>query len=106
MNAKDMKLIKLEQILLLKRKTTSVIDKFPPHAEELLSKAIKYELKLIELSMEWNVGERYSKNDNPQSTKNGFVGALPHVSRIWYLLLSEIIRAKKFVIEINNGKIW
>ena len=106
MIAKDMKLIKLEQILLLKGKTTSVIDKFPPYAEELLSKAIKYELKLIELSMEWNIGERYSKNDNHQSAKNGFVGALPHLSRIWYLLLSEIIRADKFVVELNNGQIW
>ncbi|XP_058789321.1 tetratricopeptide repeat protein 5-like [Phymastichus coffea] len=60
----------------LKGKTFNVVDKFTPQAEELLSKAVKLEPKLIEA---WNeLGECYWKNDDIQQAKNCFVGALPH----------------------------
>ncbi|OXU21450.1 hypothetical protein TSAR_000589 [Trichomalopsis sarcophagae] len=60
----------------LKGKTLNVVDKFTPQAEELLSKAVKLEPKLIEA---WNeLGECYWKNDDIQQAKNCFVGALPH----------------------------
>ncbi|XP_014218668.1 tetratricopeptide repeat protein 5-like [Copidosoma floridanum] len=60
----------------LKGKTLNVVDKFTPQAEELLSKAVKLEPKLIEA---WNeLGECYWKNDDIQQAKNCFTGALPH----------------------------
>ncbi|XP_014231039.1 tetratricopeptide repeat protein 5-like [Trichogramma pretiosum] len=60
----------------LKGKTLNIEDKFVPLAEELLSKAVKLEPKLIEA---WNeLGECYWKNDDIQQAKNCFVGALPH----------------------------
>lgn len=61
----------------LKGKTLNVINRHVPQAEELLSKAVKLEPKLIEA---WNeLGECYWKNDDIQQAKNCFSGALPHV---------------------------
>ncbi|XP_032687118.1 tetratricopeptide repeat protein 5-like isoform X2 [Odontomachus brunneus] len=60
----------------LKGKALNVVDRFIPQAEELLSKAVKLEPKLIEA---WNeLGECYWKNDDIQQAKNCFIGALPH----------------------------
>lgn len=67
----------------LKGKALNVVDRFIPQAEELLSKAVKLEPKLIEA---WNeLGECYWKNDDIQQAKNCFIGALPHV-RSFFLL--------------------
>lgn len=67
----------------LKGKTFNVLDKFTPQAEELLSKAVKLEPKLIEA---WNeLGECYWKNDDIQQAKNCFTGALPHVSSFFFV---------------------
>lgn len=61
----------------LKGKALNVVDRFVPQAEELLSKAVKLEPKLIEA---WNeLGECYWKNDDIKQAKNCFVGALQHV---------------------------
>ncbi|XP_063989004.1 tetratricopeptide repeat protein 5-like [Diachasmimorpha longicaudata] len=60
----------------LKGKAYNVVDRFVPQAEELLSKAVKLEPKLIDA---WNeLGECYWKNDDIKQAKNCFVGALPH----------------------------
>ncbi|KAH0950598.1 hypothetical protein HN011_007901 [Eciton burchellii] len=60
----------------LKGKALNVVDRFVPQAEELLSKAVKLEPKLIEA---WNeLGECYWKNDDIKQAKNCFVGALQH----------------------------
>ncbi|XP_043479713.1 tetratricopeptide repeat protein 5-like [Leptopilina heterotoma] len=60
----------------LKGKALNVINRHVPQAEELLSKAVKLEPKLIEA---WNeLGECYWKNDDIQQAKNCFSGALPH----------------------------
>ncbi|XP_033217459.1 tetratricopeptide repeat protein 5-like [Belonocnema kinseyi] len=60
----------------LKGKALNVVDRHVPQAEELLSKAVKLEPKLIEA---WNeLGECYWKNDDIQQAKNCFTGALPH----------------------------
>ncbi|KAH0558308.1 tetratricopeptide repeat protein 5-like isoform X1 [Cotesia glomerata] len=60
----------------LKGKTFNVVDRFIPQAEELLSKAVKLEPKLIDA---WNeLGECYWKKDDIKQAKNCFVGALPH----------------------------
>ncbi|XP_046748130.1 tetratricopeptide repeat protein 5-like [Diprion similis] len=60
----------------LKGRCLNVVDRFMPQAEELLSKAVKLEPKLVEA---WNeLGECYWKNDDIQQAKNCFVGALPH----------------------------
>ncbi|XP_011299874.1 tetratricopeptide repeat protein 5 [Fopius arisanus] len=60
----------------LKGKAFNVVDRFVPQAEELLSKAVKLEPKLIDA---WNeLGECYWKNDDIKQAKNCFVGALPH----------------------------
>lgn len=70
----------------LKGKTFNVVDKFTPQAEELLSKAVKLEPKLIEA---WNeLGECYWKNDDIQQAKNCFIGALPHVRTFYYFFQS------------------
>jgi len=61
----------------LKGRALNVVDRFIPQAEELLSKAVKLEPKLIEA---WNeLGECYWKNDDIKQAKNCFVGALQHV---------------------------
>lgn len=66
----------------LKGKALNVVDRFIPQAEELLSKAVKLEPKLIEA---WNeLGECYWKNDDIKQAKNCFVGALQHVCFIYY----------------------
>lgn len=60
----------------LKGRALNVVDRFIPQAEELLSKAVKLEPKLIEA---WNeLGECYWKNDDIKQAKNCFVGALQH----------------------------
>ncbi|XP_008558120.1 tetratricopeptide repeat protein 5 isoform X1 [Microplitis demolitor] len=60
----------------LKGKTFNVVDRFVPQAEELLSKAVKLEPKLIDA---WNeLGECYWKKDDIKQAKNCFIGALPH----------------------------
>lgn len=61
----------------LKGRALNVVDRFIPQAEELLSKAVKLEPKLIEA---WNeLGECYWKNDDIKQAKNCFAGALQHV---------------------------
>ena len=68
----------------LKGKTLNVVDRHVPQAEELLSKAVKLEPKLIEA---WNeLGECYWKNDDIQQAKNCFTGALPHVRFFWFFM--------------------
>ncbi|KAL0128952.1 hypothetical protein PUN28_003966 [Cardiocondyla obscurior] len=60
----------------LKGKALNVMEHVNPQAEELLSKAVKLEPKLIEA---WNqLGEYYLKNDDIKQAKNCFVGALQH----------------------------
>ncbi|CAL1683608.1 unnamed protein product [Lasius platythorax] len=60
----------------LKGRALNVVDRFIPQAEELLSKAVKLEPKLIEA---WNeLGECYWKNDDIKQAKNCFAGALQH----------------------------
>lgn len=61
----------------LKGRALNVVDRYVPQAEELLSKAVKLEPKLVDA---WNeLGECYWKKDDIQQAKNCFVGALPHV---------------------------
>jgi tetratricopeptide (TPR) repeat protein len=72
----------------LKGKTLNVTDKFMPQAEELLSKAVKLEPKLIEA---WNeLGECYWKNNDIQQAKNCFIGALPHVKIINFIVTKKL----------------
>lgn len=60
----------------LKGRALNVVDRYIPQAEELLSKAVKLEPKLIEA---WNeLGECYWKNNDIKQAKNCFAGALPH----------------------------
>ncbi|XP_034952007.1 tetratricopeptide repeat protein 5-like [Chelonus insularis] len=60
----------------LKGKAFNVVDRFIPQAEELLSKAVKLEPKLVDA---WNeLGECYWKKDDVKQAKNCFIGALPH----------------------------
>ncbi|XP_017875209.1 tetratricopeptide repeat protein 5-like [Ceratina calcarata] len=60
----------------LKGKALNVTERFIPQAEELLTKAVKLEPNLVEA---WNeLGECYWKNDDIQTAKNCFVGALRH----------------------------
>lgn len=68
----------------LKGRALNVVDRFIPQAEELLSKAVKLEPKLIEA---WNeLGECYWKNKDIKQAKNCFVGALQHVHLFHFLL--------------------
>lgn len=79
----------------LKGRALNVVDRFIPQAEELLSKAVKLEPKLIEA---WNeLGECYWKNDDIKQAKNCFVGALQHVHLFPILLNAALIGLK-----INN----
>lgn len=65
-------------IVTITGRALNVVDRFVSQAEELLSKAVKLEPKLIDA---WNeLGECYWKNDDIEQAKNCFVGALPHVN--------------------------
>ncbi|XP_011499359.1 PREDICTED: tetratricopeptide repeat protein 5-like [Ceratosolen solmsi marchali] len=87
----------------LKGKAFNVTDKFMPQAEELLSKAVKLEPKLIEA---WNeLGECYWKNDDIQQAKNCFVGALPHgKNKVSLRNLSMVLRQEITVSEEQKIK--
>ncbi|KAK0086224.1 hypothetical protein PV325_003575 [Microctonus aethiopoides] len=60
----------------LKGKALNVVERFIPQTEELLSKAVKLEPKLLDA---WNeLGECYWKKNDIKQAKNCFLGALPH----------------------------
>lgn len=83
----------------LKGRALNVVDRFIPQAEELLSKAVKLEPKLIEA---WNeLGECYWKNDDIKQAKNCFVGALQHV-HLFPILLNAALIGLKINNKINN----
>lgn len=61
----------------LKGRALNVDAEYSKEAEEILSKAIKLDPKLVDA---WNeLGECYWKNDNLKEAKNCFSGALNHV---------------------------
>jgi tetratricopeptide (TPR) repeat protein len=63
--------------LYLKGRALNVIPQHSKEAEELLSRAVKLDPKLVEA---WNeLGECYWKKDDIQEAKNCFSGALLHV---------------------------
>lgn len=63
--------------LYLKGKLLNVVPKYDKHAENLLSKAIKLNPKLLEA---WNeLGECYWKNDDLKKSVSCFEGALKEV---------------------------
>lgn len=65
----------------LKGKALNVVERFIPQTEELLSKAVKLEPKLLDA---WNeLGECYWKKNDIKQAKNCFLGALPHVSLLY-----------------------
>ncbi|XP_012280058.1 tetratricopeptide repeat protein 5 isoform X2 [Orussus abietinus] len=78
----------------LKGKVLNVVDRFVPQAEELLSKAVKLEPRLVEA---WNeLGECYWKNDDIQQAKNCFIGALPHKrNKVSLRNLSMVLRQEQ-----------
>lgn len=62
----------------LKGKALNVVPKYSKAAEDLLSKAIKLDPKLVEA---WNeLGECYWKNNKQKEAMNCFNSALKHVS--------------------------
>lgn len=66
----------------LKGKALNVVERYIPQAEELLSKSVKLDPKLIEA---WNeLGECYWKNNDLVQAKNCFSGALLHVSLLYH----------------------
>lgn len=61
----------------LKGKALNAVDRYSQQAEELLSKAVKLDPKLIDA---WNeLGDCYWKKNDIQQAKNCFVGAMSHV---------------------------
>lgn len=65
-----------------------MVPKYSKEAEDLLSKAIKLDPKLVEA---WNeLGECYWKNNKLKEAINCFSGALKHVSI--HLLLSDVFK--------------
>lgn len=68
------------QVLMLTGKALNVTPDYSPKAEELLSKAVKLEPKLVEA---WNqLGEVYWKKGDIAAAHTCFSGALTHVSRL------------------------
>lgn len=66
------------QVLMLTGKALNVTPDYSPRAEELLSKAVKLEPKLVEA---WNqLGEVYWKKGDIAAAHTCFSGALTHVS--------------------------
>lgn len=66
------------QVLMLTGKALNVTPDYSPKAEELLSKAVKLEPKLVEA---WNqLGEVYWKKGDIAAAHTCFSGALTHVS--------------------------
>ena len=66
------------QVLMLTGKALNVTPDYSPKAEELLSKAVKLEPKLVEA---WNqLGEVYWKKGDVAAAHTCFSGALTHVS--------------------------
>lgn len=67
----------------LKGKLLNVVSKYNKDAENLLSKSIKLDPKLVDA---WNeLGECYWKNDELSKSINCFEGALKEVCVIFYL---------------------
>lgn len=63
----------------LKGRALNVTQDYSKEAQDLLSKAVKLDPKLIEA---WNeLGECYWKNDNLTESKNCFTKALEYVSK-------------------------
>lgn len=64
----------------LKGRALNVIPEYNKEAEDLLSKAIKLDPKLVDA---WNeLGECYWKNNKLKEATNCFIGALKHVNHI------------------------
>lgn len=81
----------------LRGRLLNVVPKHSKEAEDLLSKSIKLDKKLVDA---WNeLGECYWKNDELQKAINCFEGALKEVCHIpfhrCYLSVTMIILAKK-----------
>lgn len=72
----------------LKGRALNVLPNYSKEAEELLSKAVKLDPKLVEA---WNeLGECYWKNDNLKEAENCFAGALNYVPTQIILGFKEI----------------
>lgn len=71
----------------LKGRALNVVPKYSKEAEELLSKAIKLDPKLVEA---WNeLGECYWKNNKISEAMNCFKGALKQV-KMWNVYFLEL----------------
>ena len=75
------KFINKAQFCLLKGKALNVMPDYSSDAMEILSKAVKFDPKLVEA---WNhLGECYWKNGEIPAAKNCFTGALNYVSDLY-----------------------
>ncbi|XP_009003890.2 tetratricopeptide repeat protein 5 isoform X1 [Callithrix jacchus] len=82
------------QVLMLTGKVLNVTPDYSPKAEELLSKAVKLEPKLVEA---WNqLGEVYWKKGDVAAAHTCFKGALTHVSSPLFLWKTQMGRINFF----------
>lgn len=82
------------QVLMLTGKALNVTPDYSPKAEELLSKAVKLEPKLVEA---WNqLGEVYWKKGDIASAHTCFSGALTHVSHLLYSWKTQMGKMRLF----------
>ena len=71
--------------LYMKGRALNVLPQYSSEAEEVLSRAVKLDPKLVDA---WNeLGESYWKKDDIKEAKNCFNGALVHVRMFLSLLL-------------------
>ena len=73
---------------MLQGKALNVLSTYSAQAEELLSKAVKLDPRLVEAWIQ--LGEVYWKNHKVEDAKNCFQGALQHVS-LYSVLVKFIV---------------
>jgi cytochrome c-type biogenesis protein CcmH/NrfG len=76
------------EYLLLRGKALNVLPNFDSEAQEVLSKAVKLDPKLVEGWVQ--LGEVYWKNKDVGAAKNCFVGALNHVGSIFNITFAHL----------------
>ena len=77
------------ELCMLRGKVLNVLPSYEAQAEELLSKAVKLEPKMAEAWL--HLGETYWKKKDVEGAKNCFLGALNHVRRDYFYILSYIL---------------